>query len=79
MPVQARTQEEAVAKAKEAYSAQPKASAKTGRSFFERLKPEKVRRTHDFFIAQPLTGHLITQIFRMRQRLDSSQWRQETL
>lgn len=43
MPVQARTQEEAAAKAKEAYDAQPKASAKTGRSFFERLKPEKVR------------------------------------
>ena len=46
MPVQARTQEEAAAKAKEAYSAQPKASAKTGRSFFERLKPEKVIVTH---------------------------------
>ncbi len=42
MPVQAKTQEEAAAKAKEAFDAQPKASAKTGRSFFERLKPEKV-------------------------------------
>ncbi len=42
MPVQAKTQEEAAVKAKEAFNAQPKASAKTGRSFFERLKPEKV-------------------------------------
>ena len=42
MPVQARTQEEAAAKAKEAFNAQPKASARTGRTFFERLKPEKV-------------------------------------
>jgi len=42
MPVQATTQEEAAAKAKEAFSSQPKASAKSGRSFFERLRPEKV-------------------------------------
>ena len=46
MPVQAKTQEEAAAKAKEAYDAQPKASAKTGRSFFQRLKPEKVMHMH---------------------------------
>lgn len=44
LPVQARTQEEAATKAKEAYAAKPKAEAKTGRSFFQRLKPEKVTR-----------------------------------
>lgn len=42
LAVQARTQEEAVSKAKVAYAAKPKAEAKTGRNFFERLKPEKV-------------------------------------
>lgn len=55
MPVQARTQEEAAALAKEAYSAQPKASAKTGRGFFERLRPEKVVGSQKFTQALCLT------------------------
>ena len=42
MPVKARTQEEAAEKAQQAYAAKPKAEAKTGRNFFERLRPEKV-------------------------------------
>ena len=42
MPVKARTQEEAAEKARQAYAAKPKAEAKTGRNFFERLRPEKV-------------------------------------
>jgi hypothetical protein len=42
VPVQARTQEEAAARAREIFQAKPKAEAKTGRNFFEPLKPEKV-------------------------------------
>ena len=42
VPVKARTQEEAAQKAQQAYAAKPKAEAKTGRNFFERLRPEKV-------------------------------------
>ena len=42
MAVKARTQEEAAGKAQQAYAAKPKAEAKTGRNFFERLRPEKV-------------------------------------
>ena len=47
MPVKARTQEEAAEKAQQAYAAKPKAEAKTGRNFFERLRPEKVRSEAD--------------------------------
>ena len=42
MPVKARTQEEAAQKVQQAYAAKPKAEAKMGRNFFERLRPEKV-------------------------------------
>lgn len=42
MPVKAKTQEKAAQKAQQAYAAKPKAEAKTGRNFFERLRPEKV-------------------------------------